>query len=71
MSSADVIRFPPRRMRCVRIIREASGAWLVVALSHGWIFGDRRSAFAGARWLARNLGLPIREGDPRERGGGA
>jgi hypothetical protein len=69
--SAAILRFPMRRAACVWLVREASGAWLVIARSHAWVYGSRRSALAGAKWLCRNLGLPIREGDPRERGGGA
>jgi hypothetical protein len=59
--SADILRFPMRCAACVWLVREGSG-WLVVVREHGWIFGDRRSALADARWLARNFDLPLREG---------
>jgi hypothetical protein len=56
-----VVRFPPRRAHCVRIVRDAAGGWLVIAYSHGWLHGNRRAAIADAQWLARNLKLPVRE----------
>jgi hypothetical protein len=61
MMSARVIRFPPRRCAAVWILRD-DGAWLVVAGSSGWLYGDRRAAIRDAQWLARNLNLPIRDG---------
>jgi hypothetical protein len=55
-----IIRFPLRRM--ILICRERDGAgWLAIAGSHGWLFGSILEARAEARWLARNLSLPIRE----------
>lgn len=65
--SAMIERFPMRRAACVRLLRETGGAWLVLALEHGWLHGDRRSAFADAQWLGRNLGLPVRETEDRGR----
>jgi hypothetical protein len=65
MSSANVIRFPMRCAACIRLMREASGTWLVLAYSHGWVHGDRNTALADARWLSQNFGLPVRE-DQRE-----
>jgi hypothetical protein len=60
-----LIRFPPRRMRAVIICREREvGGWLVLARAHGWLFGSIAEARAEARWLAHNLGLPIREFSP-------
>jgi hypothetical protein len=57
-----IIRFPPRRMCAVIICREREvGGWLVIARAHGWLFGSLADARAEARWLADNLGLPIRE----------
>jgi hypothetical protein len=57
-----LIRFPPRRMRAVIICRERDGeGWLTLAGAYGWLHGDLDAARAEARWLARNLGLPIRE----------
>jgi hypothetical protein len=58
MSTAAIIRFPPRRT-AVWITQE-DGAWLVLAGAHGWLHGDYPEALADARWLARNLALPIR-----------
>jgi hypothetical protein len=58
-------RFPMRRVACVWLLRETNGAWLVLAYSHGWLHGDRRAALADARWLGRNLGLPVRETEER------
>jgi hypothetical protein len=62
-----VIRFPPRRARCVRLVRDLAGGWLVIALEHGWLHGDRRTALADAKWLGRNLGLPVRDTEDRKR----
>jgi hypothetical protein len=59
-AAARVVRFPTRRCAAVWIL-EHDGGWLVLARDHGWIHGDRRSALADAQWLARNLGLPMRE----------
>jgi hypothetical protein len=55
-----VIRFPLRKV-AIRIVRERDGSgWLTLAGSHGWLFGSYAAALAEARWLARNLSLPIR-----------
>ena len=56
-----------RRAACIRLLRDGGGAWLVLALEHGWLHGDRCSAFADAQWLGRNLGLPVRETEDRGR----
>jgi hypothetical protein len=58
---AEIIRFPPRRSAAIFVHEVAEGGWIVLAQDHGWTHGDARSAFADARWLSRNLGLPIRE----------
>jgi hypothetical protein len=58
--TAQIIPFPHRLPPSVIVMREEA-AWLVVAGSHGWLHGDHRVAMQDARWLARNLGLPIRE----------
>jgi hypothetical protein len=42
------------------LLRECDG-WLVLARDHRWTHGDYYSALADAEWMARNLGLPIRE----------
>jgi hypothetical protein len=55
-----VMRFPPRRRVAVFILRDADG-WLAIAGAHGWLFGSLEEARSEARWLARNLGLPVRE----------
>jgi hypothetical protein len=58
----SVVRFPLRRVASILIVRERdSGGWLALAGSHGWLFGSRADALAEAKWLARNLALPIRE----------
>jgi len=57
---SDVHRFPPRAGSAVWIIRETTGAWLVLAHAHGWLFGSHHEALADARWLSRSLDLPIR-----------
>lgn len=44
--------FPMRHSAVVWLLREASGAWLVLARDAGWIYGDYRSALAGAEWMA-------------------
>jgi hypothetical protein len=59
MNQQKIERFPPRRESCIWLLR-ADDAWLVLALSHGWLHGSYRDAMANAGWLARNLGLPIR-----------
>jgi hypothetical protein len=57
-----ILRFPPRRIAAVLICRERDGGgWLAIAGSHGWLFGSALEARNEARWLARNLGLPVRE----------
>jgi hypothetical protein len=58
--TARVIRFPPRCSHAIWITREDT-AWIVLAGAHGWLHGSRSDALATARWLARNLGFPIRE----------
>jgi hypothetical protein len=63
--SATVIRFPPRRMAAVFICKERNGSgWLAIAGAHAWLFGSHDQAVAEARWLAANLGFPIREFAP-------
>jgi hypothetical protein len=37
------------------------GGWITLAGAHGWVFGSLADARLAARWLARNLNLPIRE----------
>ena len=61
--TAAIVRLPPRRMAAVFICKERAGdGWLVIAGSHGWLHGDRRTALQDAHWLAWNLGaLPVRE----------
>jgi hypothetical protein len=61
--TARVIRFPPRRSAAVWILR-AEGAWMVIVRSHGWMHGNYGDALEDARWLAKNYGLPIRNGAP-------
>jgi hypothetical protein len=60
VSDAPIIRFPPRRRTAIFIICADDGGWLVLAGSHGWLHGDYAAALTDARWLARNLALPIR-----------
>jgi hypothetical protein len=60
--TSAVLRLPPRRFAAVFICEERSGGgWLALAGSHGWLCGSRADAIAEAEWLARNLGLPVRE----------
>jgi hypothetical protein len=57
-----VIRFPPHRSACVWLLQaREGGGWLVLARGHGWLHGSRSDALKTARWLAANLGFPIRE----------
>ena len=56
----NLIRFPLRRSAAVWVLREEP-AWLVLAGEHGWLVGSRDEAIAEARWLGKNLTLPIRE----------
>jgi hypothetical protein len=64
MPPLNLIRFPPRRSGVVWLLRAHEGGWLVLASGHGWLHGSRSDALATARWLAGNLGLPIRESIP-------
>lgn len=57
--SSSVLNFPLRRSVAIWITREGP-AWLVLAREHGWLFGSHSEAEVEARWLAANLGLPIR-----------
>ena len=59
--STATIRFPPRHSACVWLLRAREGGWLVLARGNGWLFGTRSDALTDARWLATNLGFPIRE----------
>jgi hypothetical protein len=54
-----VIRFSPRRSAAVVICAERAGD--AIAGAHGWLCGSLNEARAVARWLADNLGLPVRE----------
>ena len=57
--SARIIPFPAH---AVLIRRAPEGGWLVLGeRGHGWLHGSRDSAIEDARWLARNLGVAIRE----------
>jgi hypothetical protein len=59
--TANVFRFPPRHSAVIWIVEERDGdGWLALAGAHAWLFGSRSAALAEARWLAANLGLPIR-----------
>jgi len=55
----SIERFPGRRSMCVWLIFDSDG-WLVLARDHGWLHSSYAAALADARWLARNLGLPLR-----------
>jgi hypothetical protein len=59
--TATIIRFPPRHAAVVWLLQAHQGGWLVLARGHGWLHGSRLDALADARWLAHNLGYPIRE----------
>ena len=56
-----VVRFPARCAAAVWLLQASEGGWLVLARAHGWLFGSLVEARSAARWLSRNLGLPIRE----------
>jgi hypothetical protein len=57
-----VIRFPPRRASAIFVCAERDGeGWLAIAGARGWLCGSLTEARAEARWLSRNLGLPVRE----------
>jgi hypothetical protein len=60
--TARILRFPLRRVGAILICRQHNGGgWLVLHGSHGWLHGSRHDALEDARWLARNLGFPVRE----------
>jgi hypothetical protein len=58
--TAHVISFPQRAPFAVHVTRE-DAAWLVLVGAHGWLFGSHFDAHAEARWLSKNLALPIQE----------
>ena len=61
MTAADV-PFPPRRIAAILVGKERDGAgWQAIAGANGWLCGSLNEAHAVARWLSRNLGLPVRE----------
>jgi hypothetical protein len=60
--SASVVRFPQRRAQAIWIVPGRDDPWIVLAGEHGWSHGDHHSAITDAEWLARNFGLPIRDG---------
>jgi len=62
-----VVRFPARRAACVWLIRQ-SETWLVLARGHGWLHGRYQDALADAYWLARNLGVAVRQASNLESG---
>jgi hypothetical protein len=58
----ELVRLPPRRAAAIFVLEERDGdGWLAIAGAHGWLFGSFAEARLAARWLSRNLGLPIRE----------
>jgi hypothetical protein len=63
MTAATIIRFPPQRRVAVLVCPERDGGgWLALAANgHGWPCGSLDEARREAKWLARNLGLPIWE----------
>lgn len=56
--TAHIIQFPARGPFRVRIEREDC-AWLVVARSHGWLFGSRNEARATAETIAAGFGVNV------------
>ena len=58
--SNNVIPFPPRGPFCVRIVRDAEAAWLVICRDHGWLHADRRDAIEDATAIAATSALPSR-----------
>jgi hypothetical protein len=54
--TAIIVQFPG-----VFVRKANEGGWLVLARDHGWLHGDRQSAIRDARWLSRNLHVPMRE----------
>ena len=57
-----IVRFPPRSVRVVLIVRERDGTgWITIAGAHGWLSGSLADARAEAHWLSHNLNLPIVE----------
>jgi hypothetical protein len=57
-----ILRFPPRSIGVIIICKERDDkGWITLAGAHGWLFGSLADARVEARWLARNLDLPIRE----------
>jgi hypothetical protein len=49
-------------MAAIWILPLAESGWLVLHGARGWLHGDYGDAIADAQWLARNAGLPIRQG---------
>jgi hypothetical protein len=58
-----LLRFTLRaRLAAILVVPVArDSGWLALWGSHGWLFGSHADAIAEAQWLARNLGLPVRE----------
>jgi hypothetical protein len=55
-----ILRFPDRRSGVIWLTRDGP-TWLVLANGHGWMHGSSAAADTDARWMSRNLDLPIRE----------
>jgi hypothetical protein len=58
--TARVVPFPPRRLAAVWILPLRDSGWLVLVGSSGWLHADYDAAIEDAKWLSRNVGLPIR-----------
>jgi hypothetical protein len=60
--SAAILSFPARHAHAVFIAKEREGqGWYALAGSSGWLCASLSEARAVARWLSRNLGVPVRE----------
>lgn len=60
--TASVLRFPERGPFSIKVeIDRESGAWLVLAKSHGWLHDTRSAALAEAEEIARGFGIAVVE----------
>lgn len=58
--SATVLKFPCRGPFDIRVERETDGeGWLVIARSHGWLWGDFHTAVRDASEVAAGYGVAV------------
>jgi hypothetical protein len=58
--TAQLVRFSVQYAAAVWAPSELLRGAYIVVRDFGWLFGSAGEALAEARWLARSLGLPVR-----------